>query len=198
MRGGRPLDWKGYGLDGVGWVGMSARAIEVDVNGQTHRVTVERIGPAGHRYRVSWGRVTRVVDARQLDQDVLSLVIVEGGSASHEVRCVSTPRPGELELLVAGRIVHTRVDSGHERFSAGAGQGAPAGGEQEVTAPMPGKVVRVLVQPGDEVDAEQGVVVIEAMKMENELRAPSAGRVKEVSVEAGMSVEVGRVLLVIA
>jgi biotin carboxyl carrier protein len=62
---------------------------------------------------------------------------------------------------------------------------------------MPGRVVRVLVQAGDEVTARQGVVVVEAMKMENELRSPKAGRVKEVAVAAGTSVEAGRTLLVI-
>jgi biotin carboxyl carrier protein len=62
---------------------------------------------------------------------------------------------------------------------------------------MPGRVVRVLVGPGDEVAARQGVVVVEAMKMENELRAPRAGRVKEIAVAAGASVEAGRVLVVI-
>jgi biotin carboxyl carrier protein len=58
-------------------------------------------------------------------------------------------------------------------------------------------VVRVLVSPGDRVTARQGVVVVEAMKMENELRAPQPGRVKDVAVEVGASVEAGRVLVVI-
>jgi len=62
---------------------------------------------------------------------------------------------------------------------------------------MPGRVVRILVQPGDEVAARQGVVVVEAMKMENELRSPKAGRVKDVAVAEGASVEAGRVLVVI-
>jgi biotin carboxyl carrier protein len=62
---------------------------------------------------------------------------------------------------------------------------------------MPGRVVRVLVSPGDEVSPSQGVVVVEAMKMENELRAPRGGRVKDVSVSPGTSVEAGRVLVVI-
>ena len=62
---------------------------------------------------------------------------------------------------------------------------------------MPGRVVRVLVAPGDTVDARQPVVVVEAMKMENELRSPKAGRVKEVAVTPGTSVEAGRVLVVI-
>jgi biotin carboxyl carrier protein len=68
---------------------------------------------------------------------------------------------------------------------------------QKVTAPMPGRVVRVLVGPGDEIAVRQPVVVVEAMKMENELRSPKAGRVKEVPVSAGMSVEAGRTLVVI-
>ena len=58
-------------------------------------------------------------------------------------------------------------------------------------------MVRVLVAPGENVAARQGVVVVEAMKMENELRSPKAGRVKEVAVAAGASVEAGRVLVVI-
>ena len=62
---------------------------------------------------------------------------------------------------------------------------------------MPGRVVRVLVAPGDTVAARQGVVVVEAMKMENELRSPKAGTVKEVAVTPGTSVEAGRVLVVI-
>jgi biotin carboxyl carrier protein len=64
-------------------------------------------------------------------------------------------------------------------------------------APMPGRVVRVLVAPGDEVAARQGLVVVEAMKMENELGSPKAGRVKDVQVSAGQSVDAGRVLVVI-
>jgi biotin carboxyl carrier protein len=62
---------------------------------------------------------------------------------------------------------------------------------------MPGRVVRVLVAVGDEVAVRQPVVVVEAMKMENELRSPKAGRVKELNVAPGTSVDSGRVLLVI-
>jgi biotin carboxyl carrier protein len=62
---------------------------------------------------------------------------------------------------------------------------------------MPGRVVRVLVAVGDEVAAKQAVVVVEAMKMENELRSPKAGRVKDVSVTPGTSVDAGRVLVTI-
>ena len=72
-----------------------------------------------------------------------------------------------------------------------------AQGEQRIVAPMPGRIVRVLAKPGDAVELRQPVIVIEAMKMENELRAPKAGTIKEVAVETGASVEAGRLLVVI-
>jgi biotin carboxyl carrier protein len=62
---------------------------------------------------------------------------------------------------------------------------------------MPGKIVKVLVKPGDDVAARQGLVVVEAMKMENELRSPKDGRVSEVLVTEGVLVEAGRVLVVV-
>jgi biotin carboxyl carrier protein len=70
-------------------------------------------------------------------------------------------------------------------------------GPQRVTAPMPGKIVKLLVKPGDEVQARQGLVVVEAMKMENELRARAAGTVSEVRVREGASVEAGAILVVL-
>ena len=62
---------------------------------------------------------------------------------------------------------------------------------------MPGRIVRLLVARGDEVAARQPIVVVEAMKMENELRSPKTGRVKEIAAAAGESVDAGRVLAVI-
>jgi biotin carboxyl carrier protein len=74
---------------------------------------------------------------------------------------------------------------------------APGSGQQRVAAPMPGKIVRVLVKPGDEVATRQGLVVVEAMKMENELRASRPGRVREVSVIEGQSVDAGAILVTV-
>jgi biotin carboxyl carrier protein len=71
-------------------------------------------------------------------------------------------------------------------------------GPQQVTAPMPGKIVKLLVKPGDKVQPRQGVVVVEAMKMENELRARAAGTVSEVRVTEGASVEAGAILVILA
>jgi biotin carboxyl carrier protein len=77
------------------------------------------------------------------------------------------------------------------------GPAAHTAGPQRIMAPMPGKVVRVLVKPGDDVKARQGLVVVEAMKMENELRAARDGRVRDVTVAEGQSVDAGAVLLVV-
>jgi biotin carboxyl carrier protein len=102
---------------------------------------------------------------------------------------------GELLVSLGGRTVTVTVNG--RRTGHAADAAAHRHGDISIVAPMPGRVVRVLVAPGDEVAVRQGVVVVEAMKMENELRAPRAGRVKEISVTPGTSVEAGRVLAVI-
>ena len=71
------------------------------------------------------------------------------------------------------------------------------GGLAELHALMPGKVVKILVEKGSTVDANQGIVVIEAMKMQNEMRSPKAGTVREISVEEGTTVEEGALLAVV-
>ena len=102
---------------------------------------------------------------------------------------------GEMLVTLGGRLAVVTVNGRRARRAADTARHAH--GEQPVVAPMPGRVVRVLVAPGDHVTARQSVVVVEAMKMENELRAPKGGRVKDVSVSPGTSVEAGRVLVVI-
>jgi biotin carboxyl carrier protein len=104
--------------------------------------------------------------------------------------------PGELLAYLGGRMAVVSVNASRTGRAA-ADTGAGTHGEQTVVAPMPGRVVRVLVSAGDEVELRQPVIVVEAMKMENELRSPKAGRVKDVAVAAGASVEAGRVLVVI-
>jgi len=115
---------------------------------------------------------------------------------SREVVVAPGTATGELLVTIGGRTVAATVNARRGGHVARDG-GDHAAGAQTVVAPMPGRVVRVLVEPGDEVAARQGVVVVEAMKMENELRSPKAGRVKDVQVTAGASVEAGRVLIVV-
>ena len=71
-------------------------------------------------------------------------------------------------------------------------------GRQHVVAPMPGKVVRVLVHEGDTVESGQGILVVEAMKMQNEIRSPKAGTVERLNVKEGQPVNAGEVLCVVS
>jgi biotin carboxyl carrier protein len=99
------------------------------------------------------------------------------------------------EIMVNGRAFAVEVFDPREmraRKSAGAGEG-----RQNIAAMMPGKVVRILVAQGDSVEAGQGLIVVEAMKMQNEMKSPKAGRVVEVKTKADATVAAGEVLMVI-
>lgn len=107
--------------------------------------------------------------------------------------------PEGATVYVEGQPIPVRNTGAAGRFGKrGSSPELGASGPRRIVAPMPGRVVRVLVKPGDTVDARQGLVVVEAMKMENELRAPGAGTVTEVKVTEGASVEANTVLVVIA
>ena len=169
--------------------------LDIEINGRSRTVSIER--SAHGRYRVTVDGRPREIDAARSGALGLSLLLVDGaGALSRDVQIAPAGRAGELLIRIEGRTVVARVN-GRRTRGGGADGVAHAHGEQTVVAPMPGRVVRVLVAAGDTVAARQGVVVVEAMKMENELRAPKAGRVKDVAVEPGASVEAGRVLLVI-
>ena len=78
-----------------------------------------------------------------------------------------------------------------------AGSSRRAEGREEIKAPMPGKVIRILVAPGDEVASGQGLLVVEAMKMQNEMKAPRAGRVAAITVREQEAVNAGQILIAI-
>jgi len=111
-----------------------------------------------------------------------------------EVRDVLVAGDGELQLA-SGRF-RGRAEVVSERQAKQRGRGSTgAGAQKELRAPMPGRVVKVLVQKGDAVTAGQALVVIEAMKMENELRAAVAATIGDIHVSEGASVE-SRALLI--
>lgn len=173
----------------------ASRPIDINVGGTVHQVTVERDPSSADRFRVSWGKVVRRVDARRLDPHTLSLVGIGEDVTSLEVRVVDAETRGTLDVTIDGVLVRVSVDDG--RSVPGGDSGGAPQGPHDVLAPMPGKVVRVLVQEGDDVEAKQGVVVVEAMKMENELTTSCAGTVKHIAVTEGASVSAGAVLVVI-
>ncbi len=137
----------------------------------------------GHRYEV---------DSLVLPHGTVSLFVE---SASHFVEFEE--REDEVKVFLAGQV--TRFDIADERrmrvrqMTAGFGHE----GKQVMVAPMPGKVVKVFVKPGEEVKEGQGLMVVEAMKMENELKAPRAGKVTEVLAKEGTPVENGAPLVIL-
>ena len=180
---------------------------DVDIAGRTRHVVVHREDGA---FRVEIdGRPSFVVDAVRIDAQVLSLIIKTGGAAaniaggtvamaSFEVAVAPDAASGDLIVRVGSTPVRVGLNS-RRRFGRGGedADGAAATGPQRVTAPMPGKIVRVLVKMGDDVAARQPLVVVEAMKMENELRAGREGTVADVHAQEGQSVEAGALLVVI-
>jgi biotin carboxyl carrier protein len=169
---------------------------EIELNGRSRSVSIEKAGPAAGRFRITIDGVATIVDAQRVGEFGLSLVFPDASHQTGDVQLAPGAARGEMLAHLTGRTVQVVVNG--RRTGRAAGEtGAGAHGEQKVSAPMPGRVVRVLVSTGDEVDVRQPVVVVEAMKMENELRSPKRGRVKSVAVTAGTSVEAGRVLVVI-
>ncbi len=99
-------------------------------------------------------------------------------------------------VVIAGRRYEFAIDDPRSlRGRRGAGEGAA--GPRIVKASMPGRVVRILVKEGDEVAEQQGIIVIEAMKMQNELKTPKAGRIARVVVAVDATVSAGEVLIVV-
>ena len=168
------------------------RAVDISRNGDTFLVSLD-----GRQHKVD----VKVIDG------VWSVLIGPGGPAtagpydperakrSHEV-AFSSSAEGGMTVHIDG--VPVEVSINRMRRAAGTAASTPSdGGPQRVTAPMPGKIVKLLVKPGDKVQPRQGVVVVEAMKMENELRARAAGAVKEVRAVEGTTVEAGAILIVL-
>jgi biotin carboxyl carrier protein len=131
-------------------------------------------------------------DAAELASGTFSILI---GGRAFEARVVS----GDHTLTVRCGGRDFRVELRDPRAWRGRGSSVlEVEGRQRVTAPMPGKVVRVLVAPGEAVEMGQGLVVVEAMKMQNEIRAPKKGKVERVFAAEGQTVSAGEALVVIA
>jgi len=143
------------------------------------------------------GRYTVLLDGRELEvdlvpagRDFLSLIVA---GRSYEVGLERRPS-GYTVLLEDDSLAVDLEEAGRAEGVAS----RPASlGPLRLTSPMPGKVVRILVSAGQEVKAGLGLVVIEAMKMENELRSPRAGVVKEIRAREGQTVEAGALLIVV-
>ena len=155
---------------------------DVDVNGQVRCVQIDRVVGADNRFTVTMNGQQHVVDARRLDQSSLSVILCDQNFSSHLVTIVDSGRRATVDVEKSSCVFQVGLNIDRSVLTADTTSAAVADGLQEITAPMPGRVVKLLVAAGDPVIKRQGIVVVEAMKMENTLTSPTAGRV----VEAGL------------
>ncbi len=136
------------------------------------------------------------VRAHLADVEGTPIKLVTIGDTVHRVLVRRGDRRGTYTLSIDGhRYEVDALDERARTIRELSGTAAAAAGSAPLRAPMPGLIVRVHVKPGDAVQPGQGLVVMEAMKMENELRATAAGTVKAVTVAPGIAVEKGALLL---
>jgi biotin carboxyl carrier protein len=152
------------------------------------------IAPQGSGYRVAIGGRAMEIDAVHLQGSAVSLIV-----GTRSVRCDVEPRgEGKVAVLVGETSYALEIlDERRLRMRRASGRFTTEG-PQRIDAPMPGKIVRVLVKAGDEVQEGQGLIVVEAMKMENELKSPKAGKVTELHAQEGANVEAGARLAVVS
>ncbi|HEX4642753.1 MAG TPA: biotin/lipoyl-containing protein [Candidatus Acidoferrales bacterium] len=142
-------------------------------------------------------RAALAIDGRQVDADAVRIsgdvysILLSGRSVEVTVEETS----GGLLLRANGREFHVEIIDPRS-WRRGRGAGIELEGQQQLLAPMPGKIVRVLVAAGEQVSAGQGLLVIEAMKMQNEIRSPKSGKVEKLARE-GQTVNAGEVLAIV-
>lgn len=166
---------------------------EIEVGGRVRQVAVGRSG-GGFVVTVD-GRAWQV-DAVRVGGAMWSLLLSGDDVRSLEVAVAQGLEPGQLTVTVDSVPIPVAVN-GRRRWGRKDDGGSAGSGPQRITAPMPGKIARILVKTGEAVYARQPIVVVEAMKMENELRAGRDGTVAEVHAREGQSVDAGALLVVI-
>lgn len=160
---------------------------EAEIQGQKVTVELEQVAE----------RVSARVGNRDYSLEVFSpeegVYTFLNGDRVYEAQ-VTALNEASMRVQIGSRVVAIRIVDRRQRRSRAE---HAIEGRQNLVAPMPGRVVRILLQAGDEVAAGEGVVVVEAMKMQNEIKSPKAGRVVEVRIAEGATVNANQVLAVV-
>lgn len=162
---------------------------DVVVDGKTHRLELTRGESTWH---CTLDGEAMEVDAALTANDVLSVLI---GNKAYEIKRERSLQ-GELHMVIGSARYAVDVQDPRSLRTRRAAAGAEAG-PQKITAAMPGKIVRILVKEKDEVAAGQALLVMEAMKMQNEIKSPKAGRVQKLMTSEGSTVNAGDTMAVI-
>ena len=157
---------------------------EVTVHGKMRQVEIEAAGPG--KYRLRFDGEEHLVDLSRPSPEAFQMLI---DGASWEAGCVATESGYMVDVLGVSSEVEV-VDPRRKALKLAGGASSGVLGTS-----MPGRVVRLMVPLGEKVAKGQPVIVVEAMKMENELKSPIAGTVAEIFVSAGQTVEAGTKLL---
>src|ERR1700730_12366812 len=168
---------------------MATRYLANIDGGADQELAIDEREKAG-TFEIQLGGKNVVADLRPVGPTSFSIIV---GNRSFDLDVI---RQGE-EFVISSRAGVTRLTLQDARRRLAHSRAREVSGKVQMRAMMPGRVLSVSVKPGDEVQAQQGVLVIEAMKMENELKSPKAGKVVEVKVAAGQTVEKGELLIVI-
>jgi biotin carboxyl carrier protein len=161
---------------------------DISIDGKCYKLDLER-GEKGWRCHLD-GREVQM-DAVLARRDVLSVLIA---GKAYEIKREQTVT--DLHLWV-GPVRYAAEVRDPRSLRGRKGAGSNEAGPKKLIAPMPGKVVRVLVKPGEQVEAGQGILVMEAMKMQNEIKSPKKGRVQKIVASEGASVNPGDVLAIV-
>jgi biotin carboxyl carrier protein len=162
--------------------------LEIALNGKAHQVELAQIG---ERLRCAIDGTPLKADAVQIGPGIYS-ILIDGESLEVRVE----PDGGGLCVAAADHEWRAEIRDPRQWRRNRSG-GSEAEGRQQVSAPMPGKIVRVLVRAGETVEVKQGLFVVEAMKMQNEIRSPKSGKVERLLVSEGQTVNAGEALAII-
>ena len=171
--------------------------IDTGENGQQRSIIID-----GIEHTIDWQQIAPLVTDVQGKASTGGRysVIIAGKSYEIFARNISKPDEKEsrtYEIQVAGQRFEVNIEDERTRMLAGLARSGTHSGEATIAAPMPGLVIGVLFEPGAAVTEGETVVVLEAMKMENDLSSPIAGTIKEVRVSKGQTVEQGQILVIV-
>ena len=167
--------------------------LTAEVEGQSYALELRRREGA---------RVEATIDGRRYELEAHEteagafLLLADGRVYECRAKRAGAEASGTCEVQIGDEIFRVSLFD-PKRLRGARGAGAEASGRAQVTASMPGKVVRVLVAVGATVEAGEGLVVVEAMKMQNELKSPKSGTVVEVRADPGATFNAGDVLVVV-
>ena len=164
------------------------------MDGAQHHVECQRDEHDGDLFHMTLDGKRYDMDARRMPSQIVH-ILMDNRSYDVDLERIakkSDTLDGRIHVRVRGRVLRLDIlDERRIKMKEAQGFRFDVGGIANIDSPMPGKVIKILKKEGDEVQQGEGIIVVEAMKMENELRSPKAGKVRNIKVREGDAVEAG-------